>query len=77
MRTVRFQDFELDLRTYDLRERGEKVDMGGRAIDTLVYLIDRRDRIVSKEELRTEVWNGAALSSATIPTTIPTTTPMT
>ncbi|MBB83949.1 MAG: hypothetical protein CL931_09095 [Deltaproteobacteria bacterium] len=70
MRTVRFQDFELDLRTYDLRERGEKVDMGGRAIDTLVYLIDRRDRIVSKEELRTEVWNGAALSSATIPTTI-------
>jgi len=70
MRLIRFLDFELNLALFEIHRNGCPIELGSRAIDALVYLIDRRDRIVSKEELRQEVWQSAALSAATIPTTI-------
>ena len=70
MRLIRFLDFELNLALFEIQKDGCPVELGSRAIDALLFLIDRRDRIVSQEELRNEVWGGAALSAATIPTTI-------
>ena len=67
---IRFLDFEVDLATYQLLNEGQPVDIGGRALDLLVYLIRNSDRVVTHEELRRDVWGGSNLSSAAIPTAI-------
>ena len=70
MRHIRFLDFELDLDLFELRRDEEKVPLSPRALDVLRYLIEHRTQVVSKEQLRQEIWNGATLSAAAIPTTV-------
>ena len=53
---IRFLDFEIDLDLFELRRTGRKIDIGARPLDTLLYLIRRRDQIVSKQQLRQDVW---------------------
>lgn len=48
----------LDLATRQLFVAGEPARLGGRAFDVLVALVDRRDRVVSKQELLDLVWPG-------------------
>jgi len=50
MASIQFGDFELDGALYELRRAGEPVEIGPRVFDVLAYLIDRRDRLVSKDE---------------------------
>ena len=70
MPNIRFDNFEIDLDLFRLSRNGEEIDIGQRPMDALVFLIQNRHRVVSKEDLRVHVWEGAALSAATIPTTI-------
>ena len=58
MDALRFGPYELrpDLRT--LRRDGAPVTLGVRAFDVLVALAERRDRVVTKEELLDLVWPG-------------------
>ncbi|MHA7839681.1 MAG: ATP-binding protein, partial [bacterium] len=67
---IRFADFELDLDLFQLKRSGCDVDLGPRALDLLACLISNRERVVSPERLRTEVWEGAALSASAIPTCV-------
>lgn len=43
-----FEGFELDRALYQLRRDGEPLDLGPRIFDVLAYLIDNRERIVSR-----------------------------
>lgn|GEM_PF-2323287 len=70
MNVIRFNDFELDLDVYELRKGNEKIGFSGRALDVLIHLIRNRDRVVSKDELRQDIWEGAHLSASAIPTAI-------
>ena len=54
----RFGRFRLDPVRRVLRADGEAARIGARAIDVLLVLIQRRDRIVSKDELLDLVWPG-------------------
>ncbi len=65
---IRFAEFELDLDLFKLERSGQRVPLGPRALDLLIYLIQHRRRVVSAEALRVEVWNGTALSESTIAT---------
>jgi adenylate cyclase len=54
----RFGRFELDSATRQLLADGQPVALGARALDILLTLIERRERLVTKDELLELVWPG-------------------
>lgn len=52
----RFGRFELNAATRQLLAAGEPVALGARAFDVLVALVERRDRVVTKDELLEIAW---------------------
>lgn len=54
----RFGQFELNPRTRQLVVDGRPAVLGARAFDVLLALIERRDRVVAKDELLDIVWPG-------------------
>ena len=55
---LRFGEFEFRADERVLTRRGQPVRLGARAYDILSYLIDHRDRVVSKAELSTMCGRG-------------------
>jgi len=47
----RFDECELDDRLYQLRRKGERVEIEPKAFDLLVYLLHQREQVVTKDEL--------------------------
>lgn len=66
----RFGEFELDLGRYELRRSGEPVKSEPRVLEVLHYLIERRERVVSKEELLDSIWRDVHVSESALTTTI-------
>lgn len=54
----RFVECELDERLYQLRRKGNPVALEPKVFDVLVYLLQHRDRVVSKDELFDKLWPG-------------------
>jgi TolB-like protein/tetratricopeptide (TPR) repeat protein len=54
----RFGEFELNPATRQLLAEGLPIALGARALDVLLALIERRERLVTKEELLELVWPG-------------------
>ena len=50
-----FSDCELDTCLYEFRKAGELLKLEPKVFDVLVYLIQYRERVVTKEELLTEL----------------------
>lgn len=62
MATVyRFGEFELRADERQVLARDTPLVLGGRAFDLLTTLVERRDRVVSKEELLALVWPGVVV----------------
>jgi DNA-binding winged helix-turn-helix (wHTH) protein len=53
-----FGDHRLDLKRRELRRGGELVAIEPRAFDLLAFLVRRRDRVVTKDDLLQGVWGG-------------------
>src|SRR5579859_1422385 len=53
---VRFEEFELDLRGYQLRLSGRSVKLDRIPLELLVILVDRRGEVVSREEIVAKLW---------------------
>jgi TolB-like protein len=66
----RFGEFELDLDRYELRRGGEVVKAEPRVLEVLHYLIERRDRVVPKEELHDGLWPDVHVSESALTTAI-------
>jgi pimeloyl-ACP methyl ester carboxylesterase/DNA-binding winged helix-turn-helix (wHTH) protein len=64
----RFEEYELDTARYQLRKEGEPVHVEPRAFDLLHYLVENRDRVVSKIELLDSVWGDRFVSEAALTT---------
>jgi TolB-like protein/class 3 adenylate cyclase len=62
----RFDDCELDDRLYQLRRKGERVEIEPKAFDLLVYLLHQREHIVTKAELLDKLWPGTVVSEAAL-----------
>jgi DNA-binding winged helix-turn-helix (wHTH) protein/predicted ATPase len=56
----------LDLQRYELRYAGKLVKLEPQVFNVLVYLIQQRDRVVTKEELLEQLWPGRFVSEATL-----------
>src|SRR5262249_55225178 len=53
-----FEDYALDTARRELRRGPVLVPLEPKVFDLLVYLIDNRDRVVSKNDLLSAVWEG-------------------
>ena len=54
--TVRFAEFELDLRTGELRKRGLRLRLPEQSFQVLAMLVARPGELVTREELRQKLW---------------------
>ena len=62
-----FGDYTLDLRRRELlRGSGARVEIEPQVFDLLIYLIQNRDRVVSKDDLIASVWGGRIVSDSTL-----------
>ncbi len=59
---LRFADVEIDVRERRVFRNGSDQQLRLKVFQVLLYLIDRRDRTVSKDELMENVWPGTAVT---------------
>ena len=52
----RFGDCELDTSRFELRRDGERIAAQPQVFQLLVYLIERRDQVVTRDELNKAIW---------------------
>ena len=62
----RFADCALDTQLYTLHRAGQSTRLPPKVFEVLCYLIEHRDRVVSKQELCEQVWEGVLISDATL-----------
>ena len=58
----RFADVEVDTPQGCIRRGGQEVHLREQSFSVLLYLLERRGRMVTKEELFEHIWGGAAVS---------------
>jgi DNA-binding winged helix-turn-helix (wHTH) protein len=61
-----FDELEADGDLFELRHRGEPVDIQRKALDVLLYLVRHRDRVVTRSELVENVWGGITITENAI-----------
>jgi len=61
-----FKDCALDIGRRELRRNNGLVPIEPQVFDLLVYLIENRDRVVSKDDLIASVWGGRIVSDSTV-----------
>ena len=60
-----FADCELDTDRVILRRAGKPIELQRRVFQVLTYLLEHRERIVSRDELAEQVWH-AAIANTTV-----------
>src|SRR5437899_2838241 len=61
-----FTDYTLDTDRRELRCGSESIEVEPQVLDLLVYLMQNRDRVVSKDDLIASVWRGRIVSDTTL-----------
>jgi len=56
VRLLRFDNFELDVRTGELRKHGVRLRLQGQPLQVLAALLKHAGDVVTREELRAEIW---------------------
>src|SRR5690348_1196312 len=49
-------EIELDLGRYELRRRGRRVKLEKKPMDLLIFLVSRRDQLVSRDDIVAKLW---------------------
>ncbi len=61
-----FEDFTLDIGRRELKRGSTPIAVEPQVFDLLVYLIENRDRVVSRDDLIASVWGGRIVSESTL-----------
>jgi len=67
-----FGDCEIDAARFELSRGGKRVAVEPQVLELLIFLIDRRDRVVSRDELFENIWKGRIVSDTTLSSRIKT-----
>jgi DNA-binding winged helix-turn-helix (wHTH) protein/pimeloyl-ACP methyl ester carboxylesterase len=62
----RFENHLLDVDRRELRRGAELIEVEPQVFDLLLYLVQNRDRVVSKDDLIAGVWGGRIVSDSTL-----------
>jgi DNA-binding winged helix-turn-helix (wHTH) protein len=54
---VRFDDFELDYSRFQLRHRGNPVRLEGLPLQLLMFLVEKRGQLITREQIASELWS--------------------
>ncbi len=63
---VQFKDYALDTERRELKRGGTLMPIEPQVFDLLVYLIQNRERVVTKDDLIASVWGGRIVSESTL-----------
>lgn len=61
-----FGDCTLDTRRYELRRGGTRIPLRPKVVRVLVYLIEQRDRVVTRDEVLAQVWTNQYVGDETL-----------
>jgi DNA-binding winged helix-turn-helix (wHTH) protein len=61
-----FGDYTVDIDRRELTRGSELIAVGPQVFDLLVYLVQNRERVVSKDDLFETVWRGRIVSESTL-----------
>ena len=61
-----FGNYKLDALNYELYDHDQLTKLSPRAFEVLIYLIENRDHVVSRDELTTNLWPGQIVSDVAI-----------
>src|SRR5688500_6237155 len=61
-----FGSYELDVQRGELRSAGKRGAIERKVFDVLIYLLEHRDRLVTKDELLGRCWAGTFVSEAAL-----------
>ena len=67
---VAFGEYQLDTKTRTLQREGRRIPVQSKAFDLLAYLIERRDQVVSSDELLDALWPGLHVTPAALSTAV-------
>jgi len=56
----------IDTGSYEIRRNGVVVPIEPQVFDLLIYLLERRDRVITKDEIIEHIWNGRCVSDAAL-----------
>ena len=62
----RFHEFDIDSDRYAIEHAGESVAVNQLAFDLLVYLIEHRERVVTRAELFDTLWHNKVVTEAAL-----------
>ncbi|WP_298563089.1 winged helix-turn-helix domain-containing protein [uncultured Aliiroseovarius sp.] len=65
-----FGDFELDIDRREIRLFGDAVPVEPKVFDLLHFMVQNKDRVLSKDELVEEVWQGRFISDSAVSSAI-------
>src|SRR6266849_9084083 len=68
--TIEFGRFKVVRHRRELLADGQPVELGGRAFDTLVALLDARGTVLGKDELMSRVWSDRIVEENNLPAQI-------
>src|SRR6202035_5871118 len=66
LRKLRFGPFELSIGERILRRDGQVLSLGGRALDILIYLVDRPGEVIAKQQLIDRVWSDVTVEEGSL-----------
>jgi len=69
-RRYRFEGFELDVPSCELRRDGEVIPLPLKSFDCIVYLLEKRERVVGRDELISAVWGRVDVNDALLGQTL-------
>ena len=61
-----FDNHRLDTERRELHRGSERIAVEPQVFDLLIYLLQNRDRVVSKDDLFASVWGGRVVSESTL-----------
>ena len=61
-----FDQFELDMTRFELREEGTVQPLEPQVFTLLAYLVEHRERLVSKNELFEKLWAGRVVTDSAL-----------